>query len=325
MTRGRSLAVEAAPAQARYRPGETARLAVRVRDRLGQPTAAVLGYWGVDEGVLAIAPMPDGYEDVFDVLSSETTPDVRTLAAAKERGLTVDEAKAARLLPTPAGVRNLYSVYRTRNRWGPEREAHYRERSEAAVAKRLEALRALYVEACAGVPLEELRTAFEVREILLQLVRGRYLDVSALADPWGTPFAIGQGRGRWHEPSGPNSWWIHYGTPISSAGPDRAFGTLDDVFLAWRPHTYGDFPGTLGRFLWMVSREAGPDAPWREAPFWGPAYHNGLIGLGGGAGGAFAGRGGDGISAGAAAGSSWTRSGSTFARTSRPPSASCPR
>jgi uncharacterized protein YfaS (alpha-2-macroglobulin family) len=60
------LAVEVAPLQPEYRPGDTARVRVRLRDAAGRPQAGEVTLWAVDEGVLSLT----GYRtpDLVDLL-----------------------------------------------------------------------------------------------------------------------------------------------------------------------------------------------------------------------------------------------------------------
>jgi uncharacterized protein YfaS (alpha-2-macroglobulin family) len=69
------LSVEVRPLQKMYRPGDTARVALRVRDAAGRGRRAEVTLWAVDEGVLALT----GYE----------TPDPLDLIY-RERGLGVE-------------------------------------------------------------------------------------------------------------------------------------------------------------------------------------------------------------------------------------------
>jgi uncharacterized protein YfaS (alpha-2-macroglobulin family) len=60
------MTVEVAPLQAEYRPGDTARVRVRLRDAAGRPLAGEVTLWAVDEGVLSLT----GYRtpDLVDLL-----------------------------------------------------------------------------------------------------------------------------------------------------------------------------------------------------------------------------------------------------------------
>ncbi|HEX7241302.1 MAG TPA: MG2 domain-containing protein, partial [Longimicrobiaceae bacterium] len=61
------LAVEVAPLRPEYRPGDTARVRVRVRDAAGRGQAAEVTLWAVDEGVLSLTgyTTPDPLELIY--------------------------------------------------------------------------------------------------------------------------------------------------------------------------------------------------------------------------------------------------------------------
>ncbi len=61
------LAVEVAPLAPEYRPGDTARVRVRVRDAAGRPQAGEVTLWAVDEGVLSLTgyTTPDPLEMMY--------------------------------------------------------------------------------------------------------------------------------------------------------------------------------------------------------------------------------------------------------------------
>ena len=78
-----------------YVPGATARVDVTVRDAQGKPTSAVLGYWGVDEALLALAPMTEGHERVFDVLGGGGDEQELSLAERVDRRVPLSRLNLA--------------------------------------------------------------------------------------------------------------------------------------------------------------------------------------------------------------------------------------
>lgn len=299
--RGRSLEVLAEPRAATYRPGALAEVDVAVRDREGRPVAGVLGYWGVDEALLRLAPWRTGAETVFDVLPPETV-DARVVAAAEraERGgrsgwndlapLVGAPAEAFDRLPPSRGLRFADATAQ------PPR---VRAAVEAAFSARLLALERAVAQAFARVPVDALRTASNLQQLLVPLLDLGTLAPEALRDPWGSSFdLVGpvQRRGR----QGP------WGASLSavSAGPDLVRGTPDDLEGELTLPTVKDIGGRVGRFLNLY--DASPRKPIPECltsdaeraewqlvspawvfPFEGPMSNN-LLGTGGGAGGAFA-------------------------------------
>ena len=321
VVRDRALDVRAVAVEDAYRPAETAEVDVEIRDREGQPSAAVLGYWGVDEALLALAPWPDGREDVFD-LSGLEGESRAGLAAAVERGAESSFLVARKALGAitthavtegePRSPRGRLWDLAIRHRQAPAREGAARKRTEELSGARCEAAHAAWLSAYARLPLEAIRSASSLRESLAFVLDRGVLDEGVLVDPWGTPLEIGHGvaevESRVDYATRGWSSWTHWGIPVTSAGPDLVFGTEDDGRFAWRQPGSLEIPGRLGRFLAFFEAELGArraaererrralaeslgDAGIGSMPFLGPA-HNGLIGLGGGAGGAFRGRGG---------------------------------
>jgi hypothetical protein len=297
VVRGRSLSVEAVVAGESYRPTETAVVDVDVRDRQGRPTAAVLGYWGVDEALLALSPWHPVTEEVFDVLPADGKWSTGELARGAEHGgVSAFHRQRAALGPLTTHA-DLSRAFSLRHRSTPNQEQALVEARRQIVDAHTEALAARYVEAFCAVPLEALRTAHSMREVLAGLVTDGYLASDELRDPWGSPLDLHEALGTWRhvtrdEPNR-SSWTWYHGYPCLGAGPDLVPGTGDDVAFVWTVPQTWELPGRLGRFLEMFAEWAEREGPTQglTAPFWGP-MHNSVIGLGGSAGGAFGGRGG---------------------------------
>jgi len=289
VTRDRALDVRATPGRAGYRPAETAVVDVEVRDRRGEPTAAVLGYWGVDEALLALQPLPDGFEEVFDALPPDRSAELGVLAGDAEHG---------RAAPFEAAEGSLGGIERVSfpeaafhvHRSVPFHERALRDVYESQLTKGLKALRSAYVKAYEGVPVEELCTAGSPREALAFVVTSGRLAPENLLDPWGTPLELGREARIWRLTDREErwrSWQTVFGVFVGSAGPDLRWGTADDLRDVWRPPAPSEIPGPVGRFLTLLAEAPRDEVDaLADAPFWGPSS-NGLIGLGGGAGGAF--------------------------------------
>ncbi|MHC4818983.1 MAG: hypothetical protein ACYTF8_13105, partial [Planctomycetota bacterium] len=195
--RNRPLEIDARPARDEYRPGDTALVDVKVRDKSGRPTAAVLGYWAVDQALVNTHGIGEG---------EETTFDLRPRRAARHD-------------------------YDIRHRRIPESYKASREKAQKLVEERLDRFQARFQAIYATLPVEALRTAASARERLLWHVRRGELDAAALLDPWGTPFAfvrpVGTGNGRISAvfEDSVEGHHLHW----SSAGPDLTWGTRDDL------------------------------------------------------------------------------------------------
>ena len=281
-----TLSVELEPDADTYEPGGSARVAVQVRDHDARPVTAALGWWAVDEALLALAPMPDGHELVFASLPDAPDAGLRAVAHTG-RGAPFVEARAA-LGALHAGI-----VQPVRGEFRLRSTDAMRERvaveAKAALVDHLDRLRAGVVEAFRRVPLRDLRSASGLRDRLDDFVAREVLDPALLVDPWGTPLAL------WHDIEGGNRWYYRAANAAGeatahwiSAGPDLAFGTSDDAVLEWwLDDLYERLPGPVLRYLEWLMEHASPD----ELEEWfGTESMNGAIGIGGGAGGGFRGR-----------------------------------
>ncbi len=155
--RNRPLHIDARAASDKYRPGDTALVNVTVRDMAGEPTAAVLGYWAVDQALLNTrADFGDGHEATFDLRPSRHTRTRRAIHHQRtEPRKKASRAKATKLV----GLRI------------------------TALDERIDAI---YQD----LPIWDIWTALSVRERLLRHVHSGDLDPALLLDPWGTPLAF---------------------------------------------------------------------------------------------------------------------------------------
>lgn len=301
--RGRSLRVTARPSAPVWKPGDTATVDLEVSDRDGKPTAAVLGYWGVDAALLALEPWVDGVEDVFDVLRARGSRDETPVATAKERGRTLRFRAVQKALGPVSELNDLTRDLDISHESAPAREEAVRTKTKALFLAGMKRTRAGVLEALRGIPAEELKVRGSLLAMLRALVQERRLDPAMLRDVWGTPLAVGRGLevdgGR--DPITDSVWFgMQAGVPVRSAGPDVAFGTADDVLFLWSPISPTEVGQEIGRWLAfglptssepILEMDGDAHLLLAQEEFEGPAYIT-LIGIGGGAGGAFAGRGG---------------------------------
>ncbi len=303
VNRGRSLRVAARPSADAWRPGAAASVDVEVTDRAGRPTAAVLGYWGVDEALLALAPWEDGREDAFDAMPARADSEIGSVAATVERARPVRFASAREALGAVRRLDVLSSEMAVRHRTDRSRAQAVRKASDERFRASVASGRAAVIEALRATPLAELRATGSLLEMLRTLVRDGRLDPTRVVDAWGTPFAVGHGFARLEDddPFRAAGAWKSYetGIPWRSAGPDLVMGTADDLDAAWSPVSAWELGGQEGRWLAYVLERVSPRAlcgvdeglALYAEEFEGPA-NNSLIGLGGGAGGSFKSRGG---------------------------------
>ncbi|MEO8228045.1 MAG: alpha-2-macroglobulin family protein, partial [Gemmatimonadota bacterium] len=106
------LAVELAPAQQEYRPGDSARVAIRVRDAAGKPERSEVTLWAVDEGVLALT----GYTtpDPIDLIYQPRGLGLRLASTLSSVAPQVPEGEKGGRSPGGGGGGNGSDVLRSR-------------------------------------------------------------------------------------------------------------------------------------------------------------------------------------------------------------------
>jgi len=108
------LAVEVKPLAAEYRPGDTARIRVRLRDAAGRPQAGEVTLWAVDEGVLSLT----GYKtpDPLDLLYQPRGLGMRLASNLVAVAPQVPEGQKGTRNPGGGGGRDATGVLRSRFR-----------------------------------------------------------------------------------------------------------------------------------------------------------------------------------------------------------------
>ena len=106
------LAVSVQPAGAEYRPGDSTRIAVRVRDALGNGRRAEVTVWAVDEGVLSLT----GYKtpDPLALLYAERGVGMRLASNLTAVAPQVPEGEKGRRAPGGGGGADAADVLRSR-------------------------------------------------------------------------------------------------------------------------------------------------------------------------------------------------------------------
>jgi len=224
------LHIEAVADAAEYKPGAEARVHFRVTNAHGQGVSAALGVQVVDEAVFALAEKQPGFAKVFFYLEQEvmkprfeihslSMEDLVTPASAvkpvkwteeqSQKDLAARALFSATEMAEPDGVDTKFESAMPQGR----AEA-YRNRYQAALNEQVEQIAAELNE---DAPRRS--SQIDILRLFARLVRER----NPLAlDAWGTPLRI-ESRG-WC-----SAWACNYF--VRSAGPDKAFGSADD--LTW--------------------------------------------------------------------------------------------
>ncbi len=108
------LAVQVQPLKAEYRPGDTARIALHVRDAAGRGQAAEVTLWAVDEGVLALT----GYQtpDPLDLIYRERGLGLRLASNLASVAPQVPEGEKGWRAPGGGGGQDVSGILRSRFR-----------------------------------------------------------------------------------------------------------------------------------------------------------------------------------------------------------------
>ncbi|WP_420130547.1 MG2 domain-containing protein [Longimicrobium sp.] len=108
------LAVEVSPLQPEYRPGDSARIRVRVRDGAGRPQVSEVTLWAVDEGVLSLT----GYRtpDPLDLLYQPRGVGMRLGSNLVAVAPQVPEGQKGTRDPGGSGGQDLSGILRSRFR-----------------------------------------------------------------------------------------------------------------------------------------------------------------------------------------------------------------
>jgi hypothetical protein len=226
------LTVEATADRLEYRPGETAALRFTVADKTGAPVSAAIGLGIVDESVFALSELQPGLEKIYFTLEKElmepkyeihgltpsglllrhfpTPGPIRPIGEPSVAPDTAPEQRAAAMLlaGAPSSSEFDYRVDTFDTRWQKVRTVVVTEMTKAArkISNAIERYR------------QSTGSTLSTAAGLQTLVEKGYLQRSDLTDRWGDEYRTDTyGRG-------------DYGYfTISSAGPDRIWGTNDDI------------------------------------------------------------------------------------------------
>jgi hypothetical protein len=206
------LKIEATTDAAVYKPGDDARIQFRVTNERGEGVQAALGLQVVDEAVFALAEKQPGFAKIFFYLEQEAMkpryeihsiamPEVVDTAGVARRDL------AARALFSATEMVNTNRFDREFGRTVPQtRYGEYANRYRAQFQTQLERVAERFNRAYAQHPEADLAQV---------AARLQTSGAPELRDPWGTNFNL--------ERTGQLCI-------LRSAGPDKQFGTGDDLF-----------------------------------------------------------------------------------------------
>jgi uncharacterized protein YfaS (alpha-2-macroglobulin family) len=242
------LRVEATADAESYRPGGEARVHFRVTNQRGEGVSAALGLEVVDQAVFALAEKQPGFAKVFFYLEQElmkpryeihslSSTDIVQPAAGEDEG---QHDRVAQVLFSAAESVTPHTLDSEAGRTVPQANAaEYQDRFRRALGDHVKELSARLGDLHRGANLAERFKAVTEDD-------GRRPH-----DAWGTELRI--------EPSR----WFNGASPrylVRSAGPDRTFGTADDltVFLEMRnANVYSNEKG--GAVSLRMEHDRGPN------------------------------------------------------------------
>jgi hypothetical protein len=216
------LKVETAADAAEYKPGAEARIRFKVTNSRGQGVRAALGVQVVDEAVFALAEKQPGFAKVFFYLEQEVMkpryevhsigmPDVVESAEKPQEGRR-DLAARALFSATEMVTTNKFEMEAGGNVPGTKFDEYfgrYRQQFERQAKQIADDIRSHYAK---NADDEGVKKTFEKLQ-----KAGR----PAFRDPWGTNLEL--------EPLSWDTSKTQY--VIHSAGPDKRFGTGDDMTM----------------------------------------------------------------------------------------------
>ena len=219
------LHIETVADAARYLPGGEAKVHFRVTNQKGEGVSAALGLEVVDQAVFALAEKQPGFAKVFFYLEQELMKphyEIHSLSSTQITDSPGDESyesndRAARALFAAAETVAAHTLESEAGRALPETE-------KADTMARYQNALLDYVRDLAA-KMTNLRDDQSVFRAFKEL---KDADGRPPRDAWGTELRI--------DPAG---WWngSYRMYRVMSAGPDRTFGTADDLTVWLQPKT----------------------------------------------------------------------------------------
>ncbi|HLK47926.1 MAG TPA: alpha-2-macroglobulin family protein, partial [Bryobacteraceae bacterium] len=197
------LKIEATADAAAYKPGDDARIQFHVTNARGEGVQAALGVQVVDEAVFALAEKQPGFAKVFFYLEQEAMKpryEIHSIGMPE----IIEPVDRARMEQRDRAARALFSATEmvNPNRFETETGRGVPQAKFFAFTERYQA-----------------RFVDGAREALSRAYRqDRDLTKAQVQDPWAMPVRIERG-----------SWNPQQSYVIHSAGPDKRFGTPDDL------------------------------------------------------------------------------------------------
>ncbi len=207
-----------------YRPGGEALLHFKVRDPQNRPVLAALGIAIVDESVFALSELQPGLERIYFLLEKELMDPKYEIHGLRPTGLLNPMPKSDAPIPEMARQRAATVVLASAEAKVnfDFRSNTYKARWNQILQKAVPLIEKDYLKINEAVTRyrNENRATLSEAEGLDTLIKKGYLSVSTTQDPWGTPYKVNFMGGA--------QGFSGYFT-IASAGPDKRFGTLDDI------------------------------------------------------------------------------------------------
>jgi hypothetical protein len=216
------LKIEAAADAAVYKPGDEARIRFRVTNARGEGVRAALGLQVVDEAVFALAEKQPGFAKVFFYLEQEVMKpryEIHSIGMPQ----IVEPVEESRVEQRDRAARALFSATEmvSTNKFETEfgrtvpmtkyadYATRYRARFLAQVRQLANNLNQAYAQG---------QTKIDLTDVVKQMARSGQQE---LRDAWDTNLKIEPIT--WYPQK--THYWAH------SAGPDKEFGTSDDMFV----------------------------------------------------------------------------------------------
>jgi hypothetical protein len=231
-----------------YRPGGEALLRFKVRDNQNRPVLAAMGIAIVDESVFALSELQPGLERIYFLLEKEFMEPKYEIHGLRPTGL-IEMNPRDKSTPELARQRAATVVLASAEAKGnfDFRINTYKDRWARLLEKAVPLIEKDYLKIYDATRRynNENRAPLSVHEGLDTLIKKGYLTESTLVDPWGTTYKI--------DLQGATNYGGYF--TIASAGPDKRWGTVDDIKDINRYRVRksrrgmmnrGGFPGAMG-------------------------------------------------------------------------------
>ena len=216
--------------QLEYKPGQEAKVQFQVTDSSQRPVACALGLAIVDESVFALSELQPGLERIYFTLEKELMEPKYEIHGLTPTGLIQEEQRAPLTENHQRMAGMILASFDRQTEFSLDVNA-YQDKLAKIETKVLEDIQKKSDKLRKALQSYRRDTGKELTtsDSTSELVSRNYLSASDLKDPWGTDYKL--------ETYGQKNYAYFN---LVSAGPDKKFGTADDLNNPNAPGTMRD-------------------------------------------------------------------------------------